>query len=59
MRFEYFKGIPGKWYWRLRAANGRIVADSGQGYKYRRGCREAIRTVMLGAWSAEMVKVAG
>ena len=45
MRFEYFEGTNKKWYWRLRADNGRVVADGSQGYTYRRGCREAIRRI--------------
>lgn len=34
MRGDLFRDSsrPYKWRWRLRARNGRIVADSGQGY---------------------------
>jgi hypothetical protein len=27
--------IPGDWYWRIRAKNGNIRADSGEGYARR------------------------
>lgn len=30
---EYYKDKAGRWRWRAIARNGRIVADSGQGYK--------------------------
>lgn len=32
MNAEIYKDAKGKWRWRLRARNGRILADSGQGY---------------------------
>lgn len=33
MKFQVYKDKAGEWRWRLRAKNGRIVADSGEGYK--------------------------
>lgn len=30
------------WRWRFRAANGRILAESGEGYNNRRDCEAAI-----------------
>jgi uncharacterized protein YegP (UPF0339 family) len=34
--FEIFPGKNGRFYWRLRAANGEIVCDSAQGNGYSR-----------------------
>jgi uncharacterized protein YegP (UPF0339 family) len=34
-RFVVYKDVKGEWRWQLRAANGRIIADSGEGYKQR------------------------
>ena len=34
--FEIYRDTPGDWHWRLRAANGRIVADSAEAYASRR-----------------------
>lgn len=34
------------WRWRLKARNGRIVAESGEAYKRRRGALDGIRIVM-------------
>lgn len=31
------------WYWRLRARNGRIIADGAEAYATRAGVRKAIR----------------
>lgn len=33
MKFQVYRDKAGEWRWRLRAKNGRIVADSGEGYK--------------------------
>ena len=32
MFFEVYKDAGGRWRWRLKAANGRIVADSAYSY---------------------------
>lgn len=34
------------WYWRLRAANGRIIADGSEGYASKSGVRKALRRLM-------------
>lgn len=31
-KFEHYEDTNGEWRWRLVAGNGRIVADSGEGY---------------------------
>jgi uncharacterized protein len=35
----------GEWRWRLRAANKRILADSGEGYRNKADCLAAINLV--------------
>lgn len=45
-RFVVYRDTAGDWRWRLVAANGRTVADSGEGYASRRGARQAITTVV-------------
>lgn len=42
--FQIFRDSRGDWRWHLRAANGRIVADSGEGYASRRNAKRAIGT---------------
>jgi hypothetical protein len=43
-RFEYYQGMDGKWYFRLRAANGEIVAV-GEGYATKHNCLTGIEAV--------------
>lgn len=44
--FQIFQEPNGDWRWRLRSANnGKIIADSGEGYKKRPDCVHGIRLV--------------
>jgi uncharacterized protein YegP (UPF0339 family) len=43
--FHVYKDDAGEWRWHLKAANGRVVADSGEGYRDRGGCIHAIEIV--------------
>jgi len=40
--FEIYKDTAKEWRWRLVARNGKIVADSGEGYSSRRNVVNAI-----------------
>ncbi len=33
MKFHIYRDRKKEWRWRLKAGNGKIVADSGEGYK--------------------------
>jgi uncharacterized protein YegP (UPF0339 family) len=56
--FEVFKSkYSSDWYWRLRANNGRIVADSAEGYVSEWNCREAIKRVRERLGIAPWVRV--
>ena len=35
---EFYQGLDGDWRWRVRAANGNILADSSEGYTNRLDC---------------------
>jgi uncharacterized protein YegP (UPF0339 family) len=35
-----------QWYWRLRAKNGRIIADGAEGYTRRSDCCRAVHRVI-------------
>ena len=37
-RGEIYRDVRGEYRWRVRAANGRIVADSSEGYENRADC---------------------
>lgn len=45
LRFEIYQAptIAPKWYWRLRAANGRIIADGSESYVSKAGVKKAVR----------------
>jgi uncharacterized protein YegP (UPF0339 family) len=49
-RVEIFRREDGTWGWRLRAANGRIVATAGEGFtrkwSAKRAARRALRPVV-------------
>lgn len=44
--FEYYLDKAIKWRWRLRAPNGRIIADSGESYEEYTELRESIERVI-------------
>jgi uncharacterized protein YegP (UPF0339 family) len=43
--FELYQDSKGEWRWRLVAANGRTVADSGEGYAAKAGAEAGIALV--------------
>ena len=52
--FHTFKDTAGNWRWHLKANNGRIIADSGEGYESLTGVREAAQRVKDLAPNAEI-----
>jgi uncharacterized protein YegP (UPF0339 family) len=58
VKIEVYQDRAELWRWRLVAANGRIVADSGEGYSRRRDALRAVRTFRGLAWRAPVVEVA-
>jgi uncharacterized protein YegP (UPF0339 family) len=49
MRFELYRDAGGQWRWRLRARNGEVVAESGEGYVRREDCEHGISLVRQSA----------
>lgn len=43
---EKYQDKRSEWRWRLRAPNGRIMADSAEGYSTKAGVEQAIRQVI-------------
>jgi len=41
--FDVFQDRAGEWRWHLKAANGRIMADSGEGYASQTNAERALR----------------
>lgn len=50
--FWVHEDAAGEWRWHLRAANNRIIADSGEGYKNKQDCLHAIELVKGSASAA-------
>lgn len=44
-RYELYEDAQGDWRWRLRHANGNVIADSGQGYASKQKAEEGIESV--------------
>jgi uncharacterized protein YegP (UPF0339 family) len=55
MTYHYYKDTKGEWRWRLKASNGRIIADSGEGYSNESECLADIDRVKASS-DAKVVK---
>jgi uncharacterized protein YegP (UPF0339 family) len=47
--FRVYKDAAGEWRWRLVAGNGRLVAESGEGYQHKADCLHGIELVKASA----------
>jgi uncharacterized protein YegP (UPF0339 family) len=47
MRFEVYKDKAAEYRWRLLASNGKLAADSGEGYTRREDAHRAIAALLL------------
>jgi uncharacterized protein YegP (UPF0339 family) len=56
-QFEIYEDSAGEWRWRLIAANGNIIADSGEGYNSKQGARRGIESVKRCVPDAEVADV--
>jgi uncharacterized protein len=54
-KFRVYKDVDGTWRWNLKTANGRIVADSGEGYDREKGALDAVTRVQAAATAASVV----
>lgn len=56
-RFEVYEDRAGEWRWRLVAANGNVIADSGEGYASKQGVERGIESVKANAPDAHVIVV--
>jgi uncharacterized protein YegP (UPF0339 family) len=56
---EVYRDTAGEWRWRVRAHNGEIVGDSGEGYRRRWYARRAARRAFPGLRCVEDEYLAG
>ena len=45
MKFVIYKDAKGEWRWRLMSSNGRVMADSGEGYTTKYSAQKGARKV--------------
>jgi uncharacterized protein YegP (UPF0339 family) len=45
VKYHVYQDSAGEWRWRLKAANGKVLADSGEGYSSKQACKEGIDLV--------------
>jgi uncharacterized protein YegP (UPF0339 family) len=57
--FEVFKDVKKEYRWRLKASNGKIIADSGEGYVAKADCEHGIELVKKEAASAKIEDKSG
>jgi uncharacterized protein YegP (UPF0339 family) len=53
MKFEIYKGKKEEFRWRLKAANGAVLATGGQGYKAKADAKNGIASVQKAAGDAK------
>ncbi|MFB6093532.1 MAG: HVO_2922 family protein [Halanaeroarchaeum sp.] len=47
--FELYRDEADEWRWRLRASNGNVIADGGEGYASKQGAKRGIESVRKAA----------
>ena len=55
MIFEVYKDRAGEWRWRMKATNGLIIGDSGQGYANKSELLDMVDKIRVGARDATVV----
>ena len=53
-RFNVYQNKAEEWRWRFIASNGKIIADSGEGYHNRADCVHGIELIKREAPEAEI-----
>ena len=54
MTIEVYQDALGEWRWRLQAANGEIVAGSGEGYTRKSDALRAAKLLKRETWQARI-----
>lgn len=52
--FKVYQDDAGQWRWRLQSVNGRILADSGEGYTRKASAARAVRKIKQAIWRAPL-----
>lgn len=46
MKFYLYKDSKGEWRWRIKSSNGKIIGDSGEGYKNKQDAIDMIKKIV-------------
>lgn len=46
MKFDLYRDNKNEWRWRIKASNGKIIGDSGEGYKNRQDAIDMIKEIV-------------
>src|SRR5262245_14412723 len=57
MKFEFYEDDKKEHRWRLKAANGQVVASSSEGYKAKADAEKAVESIKANAAKAEVVEI--
>ena len=56
-KFELYKDAKGEYRWRLKSANGQVIATGGEGYESKGGAENGIAAVKRDAPGAPVEEV--
>jgi uncharacterized protein YegP (UPF0339 family) len=56
LTFEVYKDAKEEFRWRLKAANGKVIAVSSEGYKAKADCENGIELIKTGAATAKVTE---
>lgn len=56
-KFEVYTDKKGEFRWRLKASNGQMIANGGEGYTTMANCKNGIESVRKNAPEAPIVEV--
>ena len=57
MKVEFYEDARGEWRWRMKAGNGRIVANGGEGFSSKSACMDSFGKVKAACQDTLAVKV--
>lgn len=57
LTMDVYRDVAGEWRWRMLSRNGRIVADSAEGYKRRERCIEMASKIGMGAKYGDALRI--
>jgi len=56
MKVEIYEDAAGEWRWRMKAANGRIIATGGEGFSSKYACTDSFSKVREACQDTVLIK---